>query len=82
MTIAPGKGSININLVVKTLSVEKDYLGTNPATFLASQLSELAVLMFLHPEEERGSHSIKLLTMRFIQVYAITCFSISKAGDK
>lgn len=36
MTIAPGKGSININLVVKTLSVEKDYLGTNPATFLAS----------------------------------------------
>lgn len=39
MTIAPGKGSININLVAKTLSVETDYLGSNLATFLASYLN-------------------------------------------
>lgn len=48
MAIAHGKGSINVNLVVKTMSLETDCLGSNHGS-ITCVLPELAVLLFLHP---------------------------------
>lgn len=70
MTIAHGKGSININLVVKTMSLETDCLGSNHGS-ITCLLPELAVLLFLHPGKKK-SQPIKLIT-KFIQVFVIIC---------
>ena len=72
MAIAHGKGSININSVVKTMSPETGCLGSNhgPITCL---LPELAVLLFLHLGKKK-SQSIKLI---YHEVYSSICYYLS-----
>lgn len=55
MAIAHGKGSINVNLVVKTMSLETDCLGSNHGS-ITCMLPELAVLLFLHPGKKITTH--------------------------
>lgn len=60
MAIAHGRGSININLVVKTMSPETDCLGSNPGS-ITCLLPELAVLVFLHTGKKKITiHKVSL----------------------
>lgn len=78
MAMAHGKGSINISLVVKYVSLETDCLDSNPGSITTSHLSQLHVC--LHPELKRrnktklhivqvGFHEKQLLFIIFKVAY-------------
>ena len=80
MAIAHGKGSINVNLVVKTMSLETDCLGSNHGS-ITCVLPELAVLLFLHPGKKITTHKVSLSRSLF-KYLLLFVISVSKALDK